>query len=679
MNPKSINMKQLLLTGLFILTLVNAFSQEAIKDTLQLEEVVVTGSKIPKSAGNVTQKIDIIDSKEISTLVSGNRNIAEAIMNKPGVSVSALSRNDANWGTYGGIGPKYSTYMLQGLPIDAFVDPMALDLNSVERIEVQRGPASVLYPNYLSQDFAGNQSPLAGTVNLILKERIETAGTKISTSYGSYNTLNAQAYHENRIGKLNFFTGISYEKSDYTNYGSENSWLNIQDDPEYTKTKIYGGLNYFIGKEERQKISLFYNHTAHKGDAGRLYRGIDHHYDMLNAGYSLFITDNIGLQAHLGLRTYNRYGQESKFGVIDTLTSTNGNDQTIIPVDISLTFRHGETGNLILGADYQSADYSTWGDALVGYKTFGTKAKALQYGIYAQEEYRFGPVLARAGLRYSYVKNEIDLLNGSLPGQKEKEWNSLIWSAGLKYKIATQVELFANAGNSFMTPGLKAVGGTIKLSDDGVEGMNGQLPNPDLKPESGIAFDGGVNLRTNVGLKASARGFYIKVTDAVVDKRVHEAPSQSQSVNAGEAVSLGGEFEVSYTYKELLSCFANVTYFSTELHNELNTDQDGANVPFAPELVANAGIQLNTGFGLHLKPCLNYNGGYYDSDSKSGRKKFTPGTLINVYIAQDVNKTDDYKLELFGQLYNITNNKYEMPWQFRDPGFSMMVGIRASF
>ena len=63
-------------------------------------------------------------------------------------------------------------HICSGLPIDAFIDPMSLDLSAVESIEVQRGAASVLYPNYLSQDFAGNQSPLAGTVNLILKEKL---------------------------------------------------------------------------------------------------------------------------------------------------------------------------------------------------------------------------------------------------------------------------------------------------------------------------------------------------------------------------------------------------------------------------------------------------------------------------------------------------------------------------
>ena len=92
---------------------------------------------------------------------------------------------------------------------------MALDLMAVERIEIQRGPASVLYPNYLSQDFAGNQSPLAGTVNLILKENIDHHETQFLTSYGSYNTFSNQFYHQDVRNNMSYFTGLSYENSDY--------------------------------------------------------------------------------------------------------------------------------------------------------------------------------------------------------------------------------------------------------------------------------------------------------------------------------------------------------------------------------------------------------------------------------------------------------------------------------
>jgi hypothetical protein len=30
-------------------------------------------------------------------------------------------------------------------------------------------------------------------------------------------------------------------------------------------------------------------------------------------------------------------------------------------------------------------------------------------------------------------------------------------------------------------------------------------------------------------------------------------------------------------------------------------------------------------------------------------------------------------------MYNITNNKFEMPWQFQDPGFAVAGGLKFVF
>jgi len=664
--------KGLLFTGLLTLSLLPAFSQELINDTIKLNEVVITGSKTPQSIGNVTQKIDIIDSKEIGSSVAGNRNVAEAIMYKPGVSVSALSRNDANWGTYGGIGPKYCTFMLHGLPVDAFIDPMSLDLSAIDRIEVQRGPASVVYPNYLSQDFAGNQSPLAGTVNLILKEKIDKPLTSASTAYGSYNTLNGQFYHQGKSKNVNYFGGATYESSDYTNYGTDPSWLNMQKNPEYKKTKLYGGATWFPTGNDKQKFTLFVNKTFHTGDAGRVYRGFDNDYGTINAGYSIELNSRMNLQAHMGLRQYNRTWQESNFGIVDTLKSNNGVLQNIVPADITLSIKHGKENLLTIGSDYQGADYATWSDPLKGYKSFGNKSTALQAGVYAQEEIHISDLICRGGVRYNFTKSNIELVDGGAPGKKSEEWNRFLWSTGLKYKINTDISFYANAGNAFLIPGLKSTGGTISLSDRGVAGRNGQLPNPDLKPESGLGIDAGAEANLLYDIRVSVRCFYLSINDAIIDNVVSQNPSQTQSVNAGNTNSTGGEFEVKQLISSNLKWFANYTFMKTKV-------KDGETVPFAPEQVANTGVNISMPFGLVISPYLNYNNGYYDSSDKNSRSFFKPGVLLNINASQVLVKSESYKVECFGQFYNVTNNKYKMPWQFQDPGFSMMAGIRATF
>jgi len=201
----------LIISLIFIYSLVFAEEKNATS-SYELKEIIVTESKYPQTSQEITHRVDAVEKEEIKQINLPNRNLAEAIKYLPGNFVNPLSRNDANWGSYGGLGPKYNSWLLDGLPIDSFVDPMSLDFIYLERMEVHRGPASVLYPNYMTMDFAGNQTPLAGITNLITKEKIEKTYTNISLGYGSWNTINARVYHEGNAGPFNFFIGANYEQ-----------------------------------------------------------------------------------------------------------------------------------------------------------------------------------------------------------------------------------------------------------------------------------------------------------------------------------------------------------------------------------------------------------------------------------------------------------------------------------
>jgi hypothetical protein len=56
----------------------------------------------------------------------------------------------------------------------------------------------VLYSNYLSMDFVGNQTPLAGTTNFVLKDRIDTPLTRFSAGAGAWATFGGSAYTQGK-------------------------------------------------------------------------------------------------------------------------------------------------------------------------------------------------------------------------------------------------------------------------------------------------------------------------------------------------------------------------------------------------------------------------------------------------------------------------------------------------
>lgn len=654
---------------------ISGYSQESKADTIVMDEVVITATKDLQNTKFITQKTDIISKKELALNFSGNNNLCELIQNKPGVSVRALSRNDANWGTYAGAGPKYSTYMLEGLPIDAFVDPMSIDALMIERIEIQRGVASVLYPGYLSQDFAGNQSPLTGTINLILKDKIQSRESHALVSYGSYNTMNTQLYHQDIYKKLSFFGGVNYEISDYTDYGIENSWLNMHKNPEYKKLKTFAGSNLEYGKS---KLKIFFNRTSHIGDAGRIYRQYDHNYSTFNFSQITQINDNLSLSLSGGLRIYDRNWQESKYNKLDTLLSDNGAYQNIFPLDLHGKYSNGKN-QLLFGIDYQNASYRTFTTPAGGSAELGNKSRAQQTGLYLHDEFKSGNLTLRAGFRYNIINNHIDLISGGNPGEQDRDFNILIWNAGIKYRLNETINIYGNAGNSFIAPGLKSIGGTIRLEDKGIQGKNGQLPNSDLKPENGLGLDLGTDISLLNKINFGLRGFMFRIEDAIVDNRVSESPSQSQSVNAGNSGSNGIETEIKYNISSEFKIFANYTFIKTKIENPLDADQNESQIPFAPSGIINAGFHYSNSWGLSINTSINYTNAFYDSSSKSGRKEFSPGMIANISASQRIVNTDSSEFQLFTNLYNVTNNKFEMPWQFRNTGFAFTIGLKSIF
>ena len=678
-------MKRLLFSALFLSLVgvpVVADDEADEADVYEMGEMVITGSKLPQTPGNVTQKISIITADEMSSLVLGNGNLAEVLSYSPGNFANVLSRNDANWGSSGGLAHTYKGYMLDGLPIDSFVDLQSLDSWAFQRIEDQRGSASVLYPTYLAMDFAGNQSPLAGTANFILKERVGSTRTSASAYYGSYNTIGGRFFHQRAAGNLHLFFGGHHEDSDYTYYGTfdddgnRNSWLNMDDNPEYEKTKMYMRGTYFLN-DSGQRASLYAHRTWHTGDAGRINRDFGHIYTTLNAGYTNPVSDKATLQAKVGYRDYVRRWEED--GIWEDpqsreLRSEDGVNQSVIPADLSLSIITREADVLTVGADYQLASYETSRET--GETSIGNDAMATALGFYAQEEFRLNALILRAGARYNIISHDIDLLQGAPPNETSNSWNKVLYSAGARYNQSDDLSVFANIGTSFKAPSLKSVGGTVPP-----DGKGGHLPNPDIKPESGTSLDVGANFRPMEGVQIGVRGFNILIDDQIVQRVVPVAeddPAQSQDINAGNTTTNGVELEVTHRLDETVEWFANYTYTNAEVKEHLDENQVGAKINFVPKSAIGAGVHLTFSQGLRATVTLQSYSGIYQ-DINRDAEPLDGYILVNARLEQRVRTQDGYDLNLYLEPYNITNQTFEMPWGFQDPGLSVNGGIMVSF
>ena len=186
-------------------------------DPIQIHEVVVTGTRNETDIRHLPMTISVIDRKQIeqsmqpSILPILTQQVPGLFITARGIMGYGVSGGAAGGMSLRGIGSGsgrlmvlidgHPQYMgLMGHPIaDAYQSLMA------ERVEVLRGPASVLY----------GSNAMGGVINIVTRQlHEEGVKTNLNLGYGSFNTLQSEV--TNRIRKCGFTSLISgsYNRTD---------------------------------------------------------------------------------------------------------------------------------------------------------------------------------------------------------------------------------------------------------------------------------------------------------------------------------------------------------------------------------------------------------------------------------------------------------------------------------
>lgn len=205
---------------IFLLLPLSIFAQSA--DSLQLsqsiDEVIVTGTKVKTDQRLLSTTVTIIERNTIendhrsSLLPTLAEQIPSLFITSRGVMGYGVSTGAAGGMTMRGIGGSPTTGMMvliDGHPqyMGLMGHPMADAYQSslAERVEILRGPASVLY----------GSNAMGGVINIITRNMRENGSrTDAHIGYGSYNTL--QTNITNRTHKGTFTSAITggYNRSD---------------------------------------------------------------------------------------------------------------------------------------------------------------------------------------------------------------------------------------------------------------------------------------------------------------------------------------------------------------------------------------------------------------------------------------------------------------------------------
>lgn len=256
------------------------------------EQVVVTATMTQKAVKECAASVTIIDRNEIDSIPSSSA--LNLLSFSPGIQISQtgdFGRADINIRGLGERGRKIA------LLIDGRPEKMGLfgclvthtfPLDNVERIEIVRGPASVLY---------GSEA-LGGVVNIMTHMPSLGFETEASASYGSYNTHQYTLKHGGVVKRLSYFftmdrrtsnghrENTGYAGSDLTGkirYAlTDNLSLSLQGKYFDGKKHEAGPVDYplaaFWNDYKRGALDLTLKKEGQKDDwMFKLYRNFGHH------------------------------------------------------------------------------------------------------------------------------------------------------------------------------------------------------------------------------------------------------------------------------------------------------------------------------------------------------------------------------------------------------------------
>ena len=500
---------KLLIFVIFLLATNLLMAQDEKKDTLSLDEVVVTGSKIETQKKKVPFSVSQINRQQIEN--TGQINILPVLNNYvPGVFVTernVLGFGVATGGSGGisirGIGGAPNTgvlVLIDGHPQyqGIFGHPLAdaYVASDVQKVEVIRGPASMLY----------GTNAMGGVVNIITRQN-EKQGFNGSAgaSYGSYNTQKYYGTAGYKQSKWDVYASINHDRTD-----------GIRDSTDFRITNGYTKVGYAINDQFRV-MADFMIAKYFANDNGPVHRPAHFDIDILR-GKTSFTLANTFAKSEGALKVYHNFGNHD---LSDGFKSTDRNSGVML----YQTFRLFEGNLLTAGTDLRQ--YGGKANAGKAKDTLKTVNEVAGY-IYTQQ------TLA-----------EIITLNAGIRLENSNVWGTeLVPVGGVAISPTNRTTFKASFSKGFRSPTIME--------------LYLYASNPDLKPERMMNYElSWLQSLLSNKIKLELTGYVINGENMI---QVAGNPPNVRRENVGSFNNKGIEFSLNYMPLAGLHLHSNYSY-----------------------------------------------------------------------------------------------------------------------
>lgn len=643
------NFVLLLLLSFF--SIVNAQDFTVVKtDTAglyRLSEVVISATKTATPALQVASSISVIDSSEIANRNAFN--VADLLKDQYGVYVAQQGSPGALESIFlRGGNSNHTLVLIDGIEMNMPNDPSNtfdfsdLTADNIERIEILRGPQSILY----------GSDALAGVINVVTKRGYGKPKALLSLEGGSYGTVKGLGGINGSIDLLNYSLTFSKYKTTGFSAASIKYGNTEKDGTNNNNFSSRIGVNF----SRNFNINVFYRynnantdydqHGGEYGDDPTYKYKLDESAFRTEGNLSFLnglLTQKLGFSYFRNVRKYNF-------------------DSTLYNPYSSRSFYDGRKTKFDLQNNLNISDNLKF---ILGLETEQEKAYTEYYSY--TSSYLYENILPLTSLRTSavYLESQTKFLNslfgtiGIRVDHHQKFGDKITYRIAPAYIIwQTGTKLKATLGTGFKTP-------SLTFLFDPVYG------NPNLRPEQSIGWDAGVEQFINNYLSCGITYFSNSYKDLFgYDENYRE-------ININKALTNGVEVFMEINPVKDLKLKANYTYTNAVDKSDNFPDKDQPLLR-RPKNKIDLNIDYNFSDEINTNIDLIYVGKRDDkifTGFSSERTELSTYTVINLSVSY---KIFDY-ISLNGRIENLLDKYYEEVYGYATPGFSAYAGIKFIF
>lgn len=547
---------------------INVLNIELTEAVIQSQEVVITGGYVSSQHENAV-KIDVLNSRDV--LLAGTPNFMESLTLIPGIDM--ISK-----------GPGISKPVIRGLSMnDVLVlnngvrienyqfsenHPLGIDGNDVERIEIIKGPASLLY----------GSDAIGGVLNFV-KEKPAPAD-KIIGDYQMQlysNTLGMNNSLEVKGSSGNFFGGFNVGHKTHADY--------LQGGGDYVPNSRFNELTLNANTGYSGKIGtfkVFYDYF--KQDLGMTvpdavplinergrenenwYQDLEH--QLVSSQNSLFL-GKFKWDINAAYQLADRKLQTTlDFPFVEmNLKTFTYESKLYFPSDIKSEYILG-----VQGMDQNNRNLNNRPSQ------FLPDANINNVGILGLIKHSFSHnFILQGGLRFDQYQTETFALGekgtDNYQAPVSKNFSDVSGSLGLTYQPIGKIILRANIAKGYRVPNLS------ELTSNGMHGNRYEIGNDSLSPENAYETDISLHYHGDF-LSFDLAGFYNMIDHYIYVSPTDETTTSGVKIyryNQCNATFFGGEASIRF-HPESIRWLQLESHFSSVI----GKNEKGEYLPFIP-------------------------------------------------------------------------------------------------